>query len=44
METLEWSSWITIPSVVLAGAVALALTVRRMHLSQRALKVDDVAG
>ena len=41
VAALDWPSLVTIPFVVLAAAVALAFTVQRMHLSQRALHADD---
>lgn len=44
VETLDWPGLVTIPLVVAAAAAALAYTVRRMHLTQRALHVGETTG
>ena len=41
VDALDWPGPVTVLLVVVAAAVALACTVRRMHLSQRVLHVGD---
>ncbi len=41
VEALDWPTWATLPLAVLAALVALAFTVRRLHLTQRALHLGD---
>ena len=41
VEVLDWPRLVTIPLVVLAAAVALAFTVRRMQLTERVLHAGD---
>jgi hypothetical protein len=43
VETYDWPGLVTIPLVAAAAAVALAYTVRRMHLTQRALHAGEAA-
>jgi hypothetical protein len=44
VETLGWPELVTIPLVAAAATTALAYTVRRMHLTQRALHVGESTG
>jgi hypothetical protein len=44
VETMGWSDLAALPLVVGAAVVALAFTVHRMRLAQRALGSDDVPG
>ena len=41
VDALHWPRVVTIPGVLLAAAVAVTFTVRRLHLSQRTLHADD---
>jgi hypothetical protein len=44
VETLDWPGLATIPLAAAAATAALAYTVRRMHLTQRALRVGETTG
>ncbi|WP_433202754.1 hypothetical protein ACQP1G_12835 [Nocardia sp. CA-107356] len=44
VHALDWPGLITIPLVVLAAAIALAFTVFRVRLTERALHVEDETG
>jgi hypothetical protein len=44
VESYDWPALVTIPLVVAAAAAALGYTVRRMHLTQRALHADEITG
>jgi hypothetical protein len=44
VETLEWNGLIAIPLVAGAVTLGMAYTVRRLHLTQRALHAGEVTG